>query len=105
MILTITILGICYSSIAYHACDCIPGISNVKHPDSKSDVKILFFLLFSGIIGERIDAAVISVSEIIKEVPVINQMSMTNPVQEVDNPLFYGILPGDEGDAQVREEQ
>ena len=43
MILTITILGICYCSIAYHACDCIPGISNIKHQDSKSDVKILFF--------------------------------------------------------------
>ena len=61
--------------------------------------------MFSGIIGERIDAAVISITEIIKQVPVINQMSMTNPGTGLDNPLFYGILPGDEGDAQVRETQ
>ena len=54
-----------------------------------------------GIIGEFFSAASISIAEIIKEIPVINQLSVSISNQLSDFNLFTRLLPNAVDNARV----
>ena len=59
-------------------------------------------LIFSGMIGEFYSAASISIAEIIKEIPVINQLSMSVFNELSANNLLTRITPSAGDNAKVQ---